>query len=70
VQWANIDATGGGGLSFAGSLTEYQACPAAGHGCPTASLRPAEGWAALYRAIATVVAAPRIPAATDLRADG
>ena len=27
VQWANIDATGGGGLQFAGALTEHAAAP-------------------------------------------
>jgi hypothetical protein len=70
AQWANIDATGGGGLVFAGALTEYQACPAKGGGCPEASFRPAEGWTALQHAISTVVRFPRIPAATDLRADG
>jgi hypothetical protein len=70
AQWANIDATGGGGLIFAGSLTEYQACPAKSSACPEASFRPADGWTALQHAISTVVRSPRIPAATDLRADG
>jgi hypothetical protein len=70
VQWANIDATGGGGIRFAGVLTEYQACPARSAACPTASYPPAAGWLALYRAIATTVPAPQIPAATDLRVDG
>jgi hypothetical protein len=69
AAWANIDATGGGGLVFAGSLTEFQACPVTTTSCP-ASFRPAEGWAALQHAISTVVRSPRIPAATDLRADG
>lgn len=69
AQWANIDATGGGGLVFAGSLTEFQACPVTTKSCP-ASYRPAEGWTALQHAISTVVRSPRIPAATDLRADG
>jgi hypothetical protein len=69
AQWANIDQTGGGGISFAGSLTEFQACPAASSACPGASFRPAEGWAALQHAISTVVRSPKIPAAVDLRVD-
>jgi hypothetical protein len=70
VQWANIDATGGGGLEFAGVLTESQACPVASTACPTASYRPADGWLALYHALDVVVDVPSIPEATDLRADG
>lgn len=67
--WANIDATGGGKINFVGALTEYQLCPAASSDCPSPSFQPGQGWAALYRAIATVVDTPKIPAVTDLRAD-
>jgi hypothetical protein len=70
VQWANIDATGGGGIEFGGVLTESQACPSASAACPTASYRPEDGWLALYRALDAVVSTPSLPEATDLRADG
>jgi hypothetical protein len=64
-QWANIDLAGGGGLSFAGALTEASACGSAG-GCT--SLSPAQGWAALTYALSTnAVTAPAVvPATTDL----
>ena len=67
--WANIDATGGGKIDFVGALTEYQLCPAASSDCPSPSFQPGQGWAALYRAVATVIDTPKIPAVTDLRAD-
>lgn len=63
VKWANIDATGGGGLIFAGALTEHAAAP---HN----SQAPGPGWAALYRAISSLTSSPRIPAAVDLEIDG
>jgi hypothetical protein len=68
AQWANIDATGGGKIVFAGALTQAQVC-ASGGDCALPTYAAAEGWAALYRAIATVVERPNIPAVTDLRAD-
>jgi hypothetical protein len=46
TQWAMINKTGGGGLHFLGALTQY----AMDHG----SLRPAQGWAALQRAMSSV----------------
>ncbi len=64
VQWANVDATAGGAISFAGALTEQAS--ACGIEC---AMSPAGGWAALYHAISTIVAAPVIPAVTDLRID-
>jgi hypothetical protein len=68
VQWANIDATGGGAIRFAGSLTEHGDCPTgSASGCNgLASATATQGWRALYKALATVVAHPGIPAATDL----
>jgi hypothetical protein len=60
VQWANLDSYAGGALSFAGALTENAAC---GSSC---SMTPAQGWAALYHAISTVVTTPSLPAVTDL----
>jgi hypothetical protein len=62
VQWANIDATGGSGLTFAGALTERAAAPAQ-------SQHPAQGWAALYRALSAHTDAPKVPAVVDLRID-
>jgi hypothetical protein len=72
VQWANIDATGGGAISFAGSLTEHGSCPTGSSpGCDgLTSATPSQGWHALYQAVATVVDHPKIPAATDLDVDG
>lgn len=71
VQWANIYATGGHTLSFAGALTEYAACPTGSSpGCNgLAALPPPQGWAALYHALSTVVPAPSLPAVADLRID-
>ena len=63
VQWTNIDATGGGGLIFAGALTERAAAP-------DLSQHPAQGWAALYRALSSRVKSPAVPAVVDLRSDG
>jgi hypothetical protein len=58
VKWANIDATGGGQLIFAGSLTE--------HSRDSTQLSPEQGRAALYRAISSVVDDPKVPAAVDI----
>lgn len=69
-QWANIDATGGAHINFAGSLTEYAACPRVSPDCAGSSVRPRTGWNALRNALATVVDHPRLPAATDLDVDG
>lgn len=69
-QWANIDATGGARINFAGSLTEYAACPHVSPDCAGSSVRPRTGWNALRSALATVVDHPRLPAATDLDVDG
>lgn len=71
IQWANIDATGGGEIAFAGALTEHGACPtAASPGCNgVASFTAEQGWRALYAAIDTVDPSPDIPAMTDLAAD-
>jgi hypothetical protein len=62
VQWANIDATGGNGLIFAGALTERAAAPAL-------SQHPAQGWAALYRALSAHTDVPHVPAVVDLQSD-
>jgi hypothetical protein len=62
VQWANIDATGGGGLIFAGALTERAAAP-------HLSQHPAQGWAALYRALSARAGSPHVPSVVDLRSD-
>lgn len=59
AQWANIDATSGGRLTFAGSLTERGTCNC-GQTAPAA-------WAALFHAKATQVTSPSIPVATDLQ---
>jgi hypothetical protein len=58
IKWANIDATGGGGLIFAGSLTE--------HDRDSSQLTPGQGRAALYRAISSVVDDPNVPVAVDI----
>ena len=63
TQWANIDATGGKGITFAGSLTENAAC---GSSC---SLAPSQGWASLYHSLSEIGMTPNLPVATDLRAD-
>ena len=46
TQWAMINKTGGGGLRFLGALTE--------HALVNGSLRPAQGWVALQRAMSSV----------------
>ncbi|HEY2044769.1 MAG TPA: hypothetical protein VGH11_18990 [Jatrophihabitans sp.] len=70
LQWANIDATGGNGLVFAGALTEYAACPTAtSPGCVIASLQPSEGWASLLYALANGGAAAPPSVVTDLQVD-
>ena len=69
VQWANIDATGGKGIVFAGALTEFAACPTVGSGCSIAALPPSQGWAALYHALSTIITTPSVAALTDLRVD-
>jgi hypothetical protein len=58
AKWANIDATGGGGLVFAGALTQ--------HSRDATQLAPAQGRAALYRAASGVAANPRVPFAVDI----
>ena len=58
VQWAAIDRAGGGRLIFAGALTE--------HAVDGETLTPADAWTALRHALSTVVAAPSLPAVTDL----
>ncbi|MEO9139774.1 MAG: hypothetical protein ABI345_11985 [Jatrophihabitans sp.] len=62
TQWANIDATGGKGMTFAGSLTQFGV--ACGADC---AMSPSAGWAALYHALSTIVATPDLPAVVDLR---
>jgi hypothetical protein len=70
IQWADIDATGGRGISFAGALTEHAACPSTDtSGCGFAALPADQGWAALYLSLATLTTAPSVPAVTDLRID-
>jgi hypothetical protein len=67
TQWANIDATGGKGIVFAGALTEYAACPtASAPGCGVASLQPVQGWAALRNALSNIGVQPA-KAVTDLK---
>jgi hypothetical protein len=61
VQWANIDRAGGGGLVFAGALTE--------HGADPTTFTPAQGWTALRTSISTVVIGPSIPRVVDLHID-
>lgn len=64
VQWANINATTGNAITFAGALTENAS--ACGADC---AMTPGQGWAALFHAISTNVATPSIPVVTDLRVD-
>ena len=61
VQWANIFARAGGGLRFAGSLTE--------HGADPTTYLPAQGWTALVRALQWRTAAPQVPRAVDIAKD-
>jgi len=58
AQWADIDKTGGGQLSIAGVLTE--------HALASNTYSSADGWAALYYAIASVTRTPHIAAASDI----
>jgi hypothetical protein len=64
VQWANINATAGNAIVFAGALTENAS--ACGADC---AMTPGQGWAALYHSISTNLTAPKIPVVTDLRVD-
>jgi hypothetical protein len=64
VQWANINATAGNAIVFAGVLTENAS--ACGADC---AMTPSQGWAALYHSISTNVTAPKIPVVTDLQVD-
>jgi hypothetical protein len=65
TQWANIDATGGVHLTFAGSLSEHAA--ACGADC---AMTPASAWTTLNLGLAPVIATPRLPAAVDLTVSG
>jgi hypothetical protein len=58
AQWANIDKTGGGQLSFAGALTENALAPD--------TYTSANGWAALYFAVGSLTRDPHIAAASDI----
>lgn len=60
VKWADIDATGGGGLIFAGALTES--------GDPGTNA-PAGGWTYLYRALSSLTASPNMPRLVDIAPD-
>jgi hypothetical protein len=64
VQWANIDLSGGGGITFAGALTEAGASA-------TSSVSPGQGWALLWQALSTSARTQpaRLAYATDLRID-
>ena len=61
VQWANVYAVGGGGLRFAGSLTE--------HGADSSTYLPAQGWAALVRALQWRTATPSVARMVDISPD-
>ena len=58
AQWANIDKTGGGQISFAGALTENALAPT--------TYTSANGWAALYYAVGSLTRTPQIAAASDI----
>ena len=58
AQWANIDRVGGGRMRFGGVLTEHALAPD--------QYTPANGWTALYWALASVGRAPTLPAASDI----
>jgi hypothetical protein len=67
-QWANIDRTGGGHITFIGSLTEIAAAGPAG------SFSAGQGWATLWQQLSTSThtqpdGANSLPVATDLRID-
>jgi hypothetical protein len=64
VQWANINATAGNAIIFAGVLTENAS--ACGVLC---AMTPGQSWAALYHSISTSVSTPSIPVVTDLQVD-
>lgn len=68
LQWANIDATGGKAVKFAGALTEYGTCPTGSSaGCNGfASVQPLQGWASLKAALGRIGVLPAA-AVTDLR---
>jgi hypothetical protein len=57
VQWANLYAHAGP-LRFVGSLTQFASDPA--------TYQPAQGWAALTRALQWKVASPGVPRAVDI----
>lgn len=66
TQWSHINATGGKGLIFLGSLTEHSACPAVNPPtCTIASFTPQQGWAQLASALAAYGLTPG-NVATDL----
>jgi hypothetical protein len=59
VQWANIYANGGGGqMQFMGALTE--------HGADASTYTPAQGWAALMRALQWRVRTPGLAQRVDI----
>jgi hypothetical protein len=64
AQWANIDVTGVGALTFAGALTENAS--QCGTNC---AMTPSAGWASLFHGLSAVVPTPSIPAVTDLKID-
>jgi hypothetical protein len=63
-QWANIDHVGGGGMIFAGSLTQHAACVAVPAGCT--SMTASQGWTALHSALTGVSSAVTLPYSIDL----
>jgi hypothetical protein len=71
AQWANIAANpkATSRLDFLGALTERGACPGVSASCPSASLAPGQGWAALKLALnGYAVTAATVPTySTDLR---
>lgn len=58
AEWANIDRTGGGGIAFAGALTEHALAPT--------TYSAANAWTALYYALGTRTRVPSVPAASDI----
>lgn len=58
AQWANIDRTGGGSLTFVGALTEHALAPD--------TYTSPNGWAALYYAVGSLTRVPTIAAASDI----
>ena len=58
AQWANIDRTGGGQLTFAGALTQ--------HALASDTYSSSNGWAALYYAVGSLTLVPHIAAASDI----